>query len=62
MLESNIMNTISDPVSVCLVERNIPVSVYFGVLVQGILGFLKKIKYNVYLYFLIQHKIIDPNK
>ena len=56
------MNTISDPVSVCLVERNIPVSVYFGVLVQGILGFLKKIKYNVYLYFLIQHKIIDPNK
>ena len=27
-----------------------------------VLGFLKKIKNNIYLYFLMQHKIIDPNK
>ena len=61
LLESNVMNTISDPVLICLVERNILVSVYFDVLVQGISGFLNKFKNNVYLYFLIQHKIIDPN-
>ena len=62
LLESNVMNTISDPVLICLVEQNILVPVYFDVLVQGISGFLNKFKNNVYLYFLIQHKIIDPNK
>ena len=66
MLKSNVMNTVTntvlDPVSVCFVERNILVPIYFNVPLQGILGLLKKIKKNLYLYFLIQHKIIDPNK
>ena len=62
LLESNVMNTILDLVLVCLVERNISVPDYFGILFRGVLGFLKKIKNNIYLYFLIQHKIIDPNK
>ena len=64
LLESNVMNTVLDIVSICLVERNISVLIYFDVPFQGISGFLKKIKNNIYLYlyFLIQHKIIDPNK
>lgn len=58
------MNTVLDIVSICLVERNILVLIYFDVPFQGISGFLKNIKNNIYLYlyFLIQHKIIDPNK
>ena len=64
LLESNVMNTVLDTVSICLVERNISVLIYFDVPFQGISGFLKNIKNNIYLYlyFLIQHKIIDPNK
>ena len=64
LLESNVMNTVLDTVSICLVERNISVLIYFNVPFQGISGFLKKIKNNIYLYlyFLIQYKIIDPNK
>ena len=56
------MNTVLDPVSVCFVEWNILVPIYFDVQFQSVSGFLKKIKNNIYLYFLIQHKIIDPNK
>ena len=55
------MNTVLDPVSVCLVKPNISVPIYFNISFQGVSGFLKKIKNNIYLYFLIQHKIIDPN-
>ena len=66
MLKSNVMNTVTntvlDPVSICFVEQNVLVLIYFNVPLQGILGLLKKIKKNLYLYFLIQHKIIDPNK
>ena len=62
LLESNVMNTVLDPVSICLVKRNISVPIYFDVPFQGVSGFLKKIKNNIYLYFLIQHKIIDSNK
>ena len=62
LLESNVMNTVLDPVSVCFVKRNILVPIYFDVPFQGVSGFLKNIKNNIYLYFLIQHKIIDPNK
>ena len=62
LLESNVMNTILDPVSVCLVKQNISVPINFDVPFQGVSGFIKKIKNNIYLYFLIQHKIIDPNK
>ena len=62
LLESNVMNTVLDPVSVCLVKQNILVPIYFDVPFQSVSRFLKKIKNNIYLYFLIQHKIIDPNK
>ena len=31
LLERNVMNTILDPVSVCLVKRNISVPIYFDV-------------------------------
>ena len=57
-----VMNTILDPFSICLVEQNILVLIYFVVPFQGVSRFLKKIQNNIYLYFLIQHKIIDPNK
>ena len=36
---SNVMNTVSDPISVCLVERNISVPTNFDVLFQGVSGF-----------------------
>ena len=66
MLESNVMNTVMntvlDSVSDCFVKLNILVPIYFDVPFQGFSGFLKKIKNNIYLYFLMQHKIIDPNK
>ena len=62
LLESNVMNIVLGPISVCLVKRNISVSIYFDIPFQGVSWFLKKIKNNIYLYFLIQHKIIDPNK
>ena len=61
LLESNVMITVLDSVSVCLLEQNILVLIYFNVPFQGVSRFLKKIKNNIYLYFLIQHKIIDPN-
>ena len=44
------MNTVLDLVSVCLVERNISVPVYFGVPFQGVSGFLKKKKIYIYIY------------
>ena len=62
LLESNVMNNVLDTISICLVEQNISVLIYFDVSFQGVSEFLKKIKNNIYLYFLIQHKIIDPNK
>ena len=62
LLESNVMNIVLGPISVCLVKRNISVLIYFDIPFQGVSGFLKKIKNNIYLYFLIQHKIVDPNK
>ena len=59
LLESNVMNTVMntvlDLILVCFVERNILVPIYFDVPFQGVSGFLKKIKNNIYLYFLIQH-------
>ena len=47
LLESNVMNTVLDPVSVCFVKRNILVPVYFDVPFQGVSGFLKKIRNNI---------------
>ena len=37
----NVMNTVLEPISVCPVEMNILVLVYFNVPFQGVLGFLK---------------------
>ena len=54
LLESNVMNTVLDPVSVCLVKQNISVPIYFDLSFQGVSRFLKKIN--------IQRKIIAPNK
>ena len=54
------MNTVSEPVSVCPVEQNISVSAYLDVPFQGLLEFLKKL--IIYIYILIQHKIINSNK
>ena len=56
------MNIVLDLILVCLVKWNISVPIYFDVPFKGVLGFLKKIKDNIYLYFLMQHKTIDPNK
>ena len=36
----NVMNTVLEPVSVCLVERNILVPAYFGIPFQGVSRFL----------------------
>ena len=35
LLESNVMNIVLDPVSVCLVKRNISVPIYFNVPFRG---------------------------
>jgi len=51
MLESNIINTFLDPVSVCLLKRNISVPIYFDVPFQSVSEFLKKIK------IIINHKL-----
>ena len=49
LLESNVMNIVLGHISVCLVKQNISVSIYFDVPFQGVSGFLKKIKNNIYL-------------
>ena len=52
------MNTVSDPVSVYLMKRNISIPVYFGVPFQGVSGFLKKLKI-IYIYiFLYNIKLL----
>ena len=56
----NVMNTILEPISVCLEEMNILVLAYFDISFQGISGFLKYI--YIYIYILIQHKIINLRK
>ena len=45
---SIVINSVLDPISVCLVEWNISVPAYFGVPFQGVSGFLK-----IYLYIYI---------
>ena len=42
---SIVINSVLDPISVCLVEWNISVPAYFGVPFQGVSGFL-----NIYIY------------
>ena len=53
LLSPNVINFVSEPVSVCLVERNISVPAYFGVPFQGVSGFLK----YIYVY---EHTRIQP--
>ena len=45
---SIVINSVLDPISVCLVEWNILVPAYFGVPFQGVSGFL-----NIYIYIYI---------
>ena len=45
---ANVINSISDPVSVYLVEWNILVPAYFGIPFPGVSGFL-----NIYIYIYI---------
>ena len=42
-----VINTVSEPVSVCPVERNISVPADFGIPFQGVSGFLKN---NLYIF------------
>ena len=42
VLYINVINSVSDPVSVCLGEQNISVPAYFGVPFQVVSRFLKK--------------------
>ena len=50
MIKSIVINSVSDPVSVCLVERNILVPAYFDVPFQGVSRFLKYIYIYIYIY------------
>ena len=52
LLESNVMNTILDHVSVCFVKWNIWVPIYFNVPFQSVSGFLKKLKI-IYIYIFL---------
>ena len=47
---SNVINTVSEPVSICPMERNILVPAYFGVLFQGVLRFLIYIYIYIYIF------------
>ena len=46
-IETKVINTVSEPVSVCPVERNISVPADFGIPFQGVSGFLKN---NLYIF------------
>ena len=49
---SIVINSVLDPISVCLVEWNISVPAYFGVPFQGVSGFLN-IYMNTQIYSLL---------
>ena len=51
---SIVINSVLDPISVCLVEWNILVPAYFGVPFQGVSGFL-----YIYIY-VYEHTNIQP--
>ena len=53
------MNTVLDIVSICLVEWNISVLIYFDVPFQGVSEFLKKKLKIIYIYiFLYNIKLL----
>ena len=57
---SIVINSVLDPISVCLVEWNISVPAYFGVPFQGVSGFLKIYLY-IYIYmYVYEHTNIQP--
>ena len=56
-VQINVINSVSKPVLVCLVEQNISVPAYFGVPFQGVSGFLKNIYIYIYVY---EHTRIQP--
>ena len=49
-LKINVMNTVSDPVSVCLLERNILVPTYFGISLNTVSG-LPLFYIHIYIYY-----------
>ena len=52
-LKINVMNTVSDPLSVCLLERNVLVPTYFGILLHTVSGLpLFYIHIYIYIYYL----------
>ena len=58
-VQINVINSVSKPVLVCLVEQNISVPAYFGVPFQGVSGFLKNIYIYIYIY-VYEHTRIQP--
>ena len=48
MGKTNVMNTVSESILICLMERNILVLVYFGVPFHGVSRFLRKV--YIFLY------------
>ena len=54
-LKINVMNTVSDPVSVCLLERNVLVPTYFGISLHIVLGLPL---FYIYIYIIDKKKSI----
>ena len=60
-VQINVINSVSKPVLVCLVERNISVPTYFDVPFQDVLGFLIYIYIYIYVYiYVYEHTRIQP--
>ena len=58
---SIVINSVLDPISVCLVEWNILVPAYFGVPFQGVSGFLYIYIYiYIYIYMYMNTQIYSP--
>ena len=55
---TNVMNTVSELVSVCLLERNISVPAYFGVPFQSVLELRYFIIKNIYILLIKKKKPI----
>ena len=56
-LKINVMNTVLDPVSVCLLEQNVLVPTYFGISLHTVSG-LPLFYIHIYIYILLIKKSI----
>ena len=56
-LKINVMNTVSDPVSVCLLERNVLVPTYFDISLHTVSS-LPIFYIHIYIYILLIKKSI----